>query len=157
MKRLIAALSVAVLAFSMGAGCASLPLKQKIAVTLSASVDALADFQKTEENLYASKAIPGLTAHVHGQIADGIGKAAHGQVQAFDAMLAWRAGDPVPTTVTQTLLYAQQTYEVVAVMVPRLKGTTDKERLLVDKLQNWLDDLKTLAKAFNLSTPAWAQ
>src|SRR6266576_2826242 len=153
MKRVLAA----TLGLLLFIGCASLPLKQKLAVTLSASVDALAAFQTTERNLYASKALPALTPKAHENISVAIGKAADAQIKTASVLIAWRAGDPIPATITQTLQYGQQTYEVVATVVPRLKGTTDNERRLVAALQAWLDDLVSIAKSFNLSLPAWAK
>ena len=130
-------------------GCASLPAKEKAVESLQATEVALGAAQDAERALCnptaaasaptapivdctggASTAI-GLTNARHQQIATALVKAFDAQAKAAVALRAWKAGDPVPTTVTDISTDAAAALAVVRQLLTTNPQVTD----IIAKLQ----------------------
>jgi hypothetical protein len=125
MKRFILASVVTMLGVFLfvilASGCASLPVKERAVQTLNATQNTLGQIQDTERRLcnaaeYAVspstpiKACAGpladatmLTTERHQRIAAALSKAFDAQIKAAVVLRAWRAGDPVPSTLPDIL------------------------------------------------------
>jgi hypothetical protein len=108
--------------------CASVPVKQKATQTLTTAETLLGQAQDTERALCSLTQNPaepithcdnpvanlvGLTDATHQQIARAFFVAFNDQSKAATALLAWQAGQPVPTSLTQLVADVTATLSVV--------------------------------------------
>lgn len=148
MKRLSLVLLIFMLA------CASLPLKERAAVGLNTSEIALEASHDAERKFCApaadqTKAIThcdglaasaiGLTDARHQALASLYSKAFAGQVIAAQALMAWRAGDPAPSSLVQ---YQADILEIVA----QVTALWPASHAVVTKAQEASTDAATSAK-----------
>jgi hypothetical protein len=150
----VKALALGLLALTLS-GCASAPVKQRAALGYSASVDALALFQTTEDKLYG--VLPGLTEARHLAIVAGIQRAAAAQIRAGDALLAWDGTTPAPQTVSDVVAEAQALTNAVVIVVPKLQPASDQEQALAETLLKWLAAVENILRAAGVTVPAWVQ
>lgn len=135
------------------AGCASVPLKQKVSATHQTLHQALVSADDLERALCApdpaavnhctSPSAPsiGLTDAVHQDISRKFVKAYENDLRLSAALIAWKAGDPAPKDLVTLVADAQATYDAV-------KPLTGIGASLADKVQTWLDKAKALATLF---------
>ena len=153
MKQGFIALCVAAALAALVAGCGAVPLKQKAVLTVQTAETALGAAQDTERSLYLQGTLPALTPERHKDISQAFSKAFQAQIDVTTALKAWRSEDPVPTSVTEILGYAQETWDVVAAIVPQLDAKTPSEKAFVERIRVWVKEVIDLAKLFNLPIP----
>lgn len=140
------------------AACASVPVKEKATLTLQASEVALANAQDAERSLCDASATAavavthctnpaaaavGLTDAKHQEAARAFAKAFTAQAQSATALLAWRAGEPAPMTLTE---YASDARDVLAV-VRTLTGNNATAKTIADQIQAVLDGIERVNAA----------
>lgn len=119
---LVASVGGAVLAFS---GCASVPLKQKLSTAHQSVREAIVQLDEAERQLCGpapaqpnhcttiAAQVVGLTDARHQAISRQLVQAYETDIKAGTALIAWRAGDPPPTDLTQLLTDAQETLAAI--------------------------------------------
>ena len=106
-RRRLAA-SAALAALLVAAACASLPLKQRATLGVQAAHTAVAAAQDGERALYEAK-LAGVTPQRHEQFSNFFARYFGAEEKVAGALIAWRAGDPVPSGLEEALRVLNET------------------------------------------------
>jgi hypothetical protein len=143
--------SLLILALATLVACASIPVKQRVSNTHQAMHQALVLVDDAERTL--CQPVPAATNHCGNPAAASIGLTDE-KHQAFSrqlaaaydvdvkvgaAVIAWRAGDPVPSDLQTLLSYATQILQT---------ANTLTDQPLIDKAQTFLARINTLVQTF---------
>lgn len=132
--------------------CASLPIKQRVSQTHQAAHQALVLVDDAERTLcQPAPAAPntcsnpaaatiGLTDAKHQALSRQLAEAYAVDAKVGAAVIAWRAGDPVPSDLQTLLTYATQILST---------ANTLTDQPLIDRAQTYLARIRTLVQAFS--------
>lgn len=126
----------AVLVLLLVSACASMPVKQKAVLSLQSVQVALGAAQDLERAAYQQQTIPGLTADRHKVISQAFVVAFDTQIKTAMVLQAWKAGDPVPTSLSQLHAAATDVLTLVSQLV-----TNASQKDLVARAQEALDHI----------------
>lgn len=145
-------LAVIIAALAILVSCAAIPLKQKISTGHQTARQALVIFDEAERDLCRpvapamghctnpQAAILGLTDEKHRTLSRELADAFLKDAAVGDAMQLWRAGDPMPPSLTQLLSDAQSA-QLIATDLGLPSG-------LLTKAQTFLARVQELASLF---------
>lgn len=121
---------IGVLALS---ACASLSLKQRAVVSLQATHAALSAAQDFERQAYATHSVPGLTPLKHQELAMFFSHAFESEIKATVVLKAWKAGDPVPSSLAELQADSASALVVLKQLLPGSAGLVDKIQAIADE------------------------
>ncbi len=131
----------------------SVSLKQHAVQSVQAAETSLGTAQDFELSTYHAATLPALTAQRHAAIQRTFSHAFQVQIDAATALKAYKAGDPVPASVSAVLADAQVVWGLAAQIVPSLQAKTPEETALLAKIKGWIADVATLVQLFNVPIP----
>jgi hypothetical protein len=97
------AAAAVLLLLTIGCASAGLKLKQQATLGVQSAHTAVATAQDFERGAYDAKTIPSLTPQVHLRFSNLFQKYFHDEQLVDDALIAWRANDPVPQSLTDAM------------------------------------------------------
>lgn len=137
--------------------CASVPVKQKVSASHQTLRQAIVAVDDAERLLCAPKPAPlshecgnpvaatlGLTNEKHQALSRALARAYEYDVKTGAAIVAWRAGDPVPSEIGQLMTYAQE----VLVTANTLSDAAfiDKAQVLVARAQALITTFREVSR-----------
>lgn len=137
-----------VLIAALTIGCASLPLKQRAVVSLQASETALEAAHDAERLLCSptadqTKAITrcdgaraaaiGLTDAKHQALARAFSIAFDMEIRAANALIAWHAGEPPPSSLADYQTTLKEILAVIGTTIPSTETTVEKIQQAIDE------------------------
>jgi hypothetical protein len=143
--------SLLILALATLVACASVPIKQRVSDTHQAVHQALVLVDDAERTLCqpiqatpnrcgnAAAASIGLTDEKHQALSRQLADAYAVDAKVGAAVIAWRAGDPVPSDLETLFSYATQILQT---------ANTLTDQPLIDKAQTFLARIGSLVQAF---------
>lgn len=102
----------------LSAACASLGPKEQATEYVQAVHFAIGQAQDVEISLFEAGTVPGLTRERHVAYHRALSKAFDAEIRTVTALDAWRAGDPVPSTIPEIATAATEALSVVQAIGP---------------------------------------